>query len=348
MISRVKISSAYWGWLRFSPMRKGWWENYYFDTRDSLDEYDYWVVLGDMDSSESAICSSDRVFLVVFEPPEIKKGYTDEFLAQFSAVMTCRRDISHGRLIITPPPLPGMMNPHYAGEDGERKIYDQLKDYDQLKNMSPIQKQKIVSTICSYKLITGIQQKRVELTNYLEDALSEYAIDVYGYPRNYIADKWDAVYPYQYHIAVENSVNPNYWTEKVSDAFLGYSYPFYYGCPNLEEFFPRKSFSYIDVEDPEKTLWIIKKSIKEEYHRKYAEHVREARSLVLDKYSIFPYLVSQLDKMGKGTGTRKKITLKAERTNTVPITLKAINRFLPENSRRRLIAKSIRDRLVRL
>ncbi len=329
-------------------MRKGWWDNYYFDTRGHLDEYDYWVVLGDMDSSESAICSNDRTFLVVFEPPEIKKGYTDEFLAQFSAVMTWRGDIDHKRLIFTPPPLPCMVSPHYAGKDGEYKIYESLKDYDQLKSINSVKKQKVISTVCSNKQITDIQKKRVELTTYLGRALSEYDIDVYGYGSNYILDKWDTVYPYEYHIAVENSVNPNYWTEKVSDAFLGYSYPFYYGCPNLEEFFPEKSFSYIDVEDREKTLWEIKKSIKEEYFRKYAEHVREARNLVLDKYNIFPYLVNQLNKIGKGTGTRKKITLKAERINTVPIARNVINRLLPVNSKRRSIAKSIRDRVIRI
>jgi hypothetical protein len=348
MFFRVKISSAYWGCLRFSPMRKGWWENYFFDTEGRLDEYDYWVVLGDMDSRESAICSIDRIFLVVFEPPEIKRGYTDDFLTQFSAVFTWRSSIKHNRLIITPPPLPAMVSPHFSGRDGERTLYDSLKDYDQLKSIPSIEKQKVISTVCSNKRHTSIQAKRIELTNYLEDALSEYGIDVYGYPRNYIADKWDALYPYKYHIAIENSAHPNYWTEKVSDAFLAYSYPFYYGCTKLEQFFPQKSFTYIDINDRERTLSIIRKAIKEEYHRKYAEHIREARNLVLDKYNIFPYLVSQLNKIGKGTGIRKRITISPETTTNIPLTQRAISRLLPLNSTRRAIAKSMRDRILRI
>ncbi len=345
MIFRVKISSSHSGWLRYTPLRKGWWENYYFDTRCYLDEYDYWIVLGDIDSRESAVCGADQVFLVIFEPPEMR-SYTGEFLGQFSAVMTWRSDIDHDKLIITPPPVPCMINHHYTEGGDKSEVYWLLKDYDQLKMIDSISKRKTISTVCSNKAMTGVQKKRIDLTNYLEGALSEYDIDVYGYGRSYILDKWDALYPYTYHIAIENSVHPNYWTEKISDAFLSYSYPFYCGCPNLEEFFPPESFSYIDLDDHERTLWIIKKSIQDDYYRKYLGRLREARNLVLDKYNIFPYLVEQLRAMGSHTNVRKRIFLKPDLNSYLTIPQKAINRILPYNTKRREIAKSMRDRLM--
>jgi hypothetical protein len=346
MIFRVKISSSHSGWLRYTPQRKGWWEDYYFDTRGYLDEYDYWIVLGDIDSRESAVCCADRVFLVIFEPPEMRK-YTREFLDQFSMVFTWRDDIAHNNVIITPPPVPCMVSYHYIETGDTSKIHSLLKDYDQLKALESISKQKTISTVCSNKAMTPVQKKRIALTDYLGGALSEYDIDVYGQGRNYILDKWDALYPYKYHIAVENSVHPNYWTEKISDAFLGYSYPFYYGCPNLEEFFPPGSFSYIDLDDPEKTLWIIKRAIRDDYYRKYLGRLREARNLVLDTYNIFPYLIEQLRAMGSRAGSRKKVTLKPDRNSYLSATQKAANLILPYNSKRRDTVKSIRDKLVR-
>jgi hypothetical protein len=40
-----------------------------------------------------------------------------------------------------------------------------------------------------------------------------------------------------YHIAVENSQNRGYFTEKIIDAFISKTIPIYWGCPNINEFF---------------------------------------------------------------------------------------------------------------
>jgi hypothetical protein len=40
-----------------------------------------------------------------------------------------------------------------------------------------------------------------------------------------------------FHIAVENSKNKNYFTEKIIDAFLSKTIPIYWGCPNIEKYF---------------------------------------------------------------------------------------------------------------
>jgi len=39
-------------------------------------------------------------------------------------------------------------------------------------------------------------------------------------------DKAAALDPYQYHIAIENHVFTHHMTEKLPDAFLGYTLPF--------------------------------------------------------------------------------------------------------------------------
>ena len=40
-----------------------------------------------------------------------------------------------------------------------------------------------------------------------------------------------------FHVAIENSKNQNYFTEKIVDAFLTKTIPIYWGCPNIDEFF---------------------------------------------------------------------------------------------------------------
>ena len=40
-----------------------------------------------------------------------------------------------------------------------------------------------------------------------------------------------------YHIAVENSKQKNYFTEKIIDCFASRTIPIYWGCPNLGNWF---------------------------------------------------------------------------------------------------------------
>jgi hypothetical protein len=47
----------------------------------------------------------------------------------------------------------------------------------------------------------------------------------------------DRCWESMYHIAIENSRNKNFFTEKIVDAFLTKTIPVYWGCPNIDEFF---------------------------------------------------------------------------------------------------------------
>lgn len=40
-----------------------------------------------------------------------------------------------------------------------------------------------------------------------------------------------------FHIGVENTRHNNYFTEKITDAFLTKTFPIYWGCPNIGEYF---------------------------------------------------------------------------------------------------------------
>ena len=85
---------------------------------------------------------------------------------------------------------------------------------------------------------------------------------------NLIEQKADALDPYRYHLAVENYIGPHYWTEKLADAFLGYTLPFYCGAPNAADYFPEESFIPIDINNFDGALETIRRAIADKEYEK--------------------------------------------------------------------------------
>lgn len=99
-----------------------------------------------------------------------------------------------------------------------------------------------------------------------------------------VFDKSKAYDSYEYSLVMENSQQRNYWTEKIVDAFLSWSVPIYWGCPNISEYFPENSYYVVDLSRPEDIEEILKKPIE----KKNIDALREARNLILYEYNIWP------------------------------------------------------------
>ena len=54
---------------------------------------------------------------------------------------------------------------------------------------------------------------------------------------NEIKNKFEVISKSKYHIVLENDSKHNLVSEKLYDAYLGLSYPIYYGAPNINEYF---------------------------------------------------------------------------------------------------------------
>lgn len=84
-----------------------------------------------------------------------------------------------------------------------------------------------------------MHHKRLKFVKHLmNEALPE--IHVWGYGMRELKNKADAIDPYKYHLAIENHSCDHHWTEKLADAFLGFSLPIYFGCTNLDHYFPKE------------------------------------------------------------------------------------------------------------
>ena len=109
-------------------------------------------------------------------------------------------------------------------------------------------------------------------------------MDLFGKGINFIADKMDGLLPYRYSLAIENASIPYYFTEKINDCFLAYTVPLYYGCQNIDKFFPSKSYIPIDIGNSKAAIKKIRDVIETDDWNARLEAVKEARELVLNRY----------------------------------------------------------------
>lgn len=152
------------------------------------------------------------------------------------------------------------------------------KTFDEIIELSPPKTQ----------LISGVTSDKWEHRNKFFQSLEESnpEIDIYGkrFKSLHPQYKDEALEKYQYSIAIENSAQENYFTEKINDCFIFLTMPIYWGCTNIFDFFPEDSIRLIDINHPEEINEIISKPIT----KKESSAVREARNLVLYKYNIWP------------------------------------------------------------
>jgi len=96
--------------------------------------------------------------------------------------------------------------------------------------------------------------------------------------------KYEGIAKYEKSIAVENSSQKNYFTEKLIDCFVCNTLPFYWGCPNIFDFFPEKSIRKISNED---SIDEIIFKINEPVSHEEIEALKTAKHLAMHKYNLW-------------------------------------------------------------
>ena len=103
---------------------------------------------------------------------------------------------------------------------------------------------------------------------------------------NIINTKYEALINYKYSICIENCEKKNYFSEKFTDAILCWTIPIYYGCYNISDYFPEKSYYYIDIKK-ENVNQKIKDIIENPITEENIKALIKARELILNKYNIW-------------------------------------------------------------
>lgn len=254
---------------------------YYFD-KDTK-EYDWYVVYDDLPRKESEklpinyehlSCPQQNTILITYEPSSIK-FYGQDYIEQFGHVLTSHEpnNLKHPSRYNVPP----------VG----RWYYGPTDRIDH--KPSPSQKTGLISTFSSAK---SMQHTLHALRGDFIDQIKTFVPEVtyYGKGHKWVDYKYHAIDPYYYHIALENHIGPYHWTEKLSDSFLGLSLPFYGGCTNLEDYFPKESFIPIDVRDVEGSAAIIRQAIADDEYKKRLPALIEARRRVIEDFNLANYI----------------------------------------------------------
>jgi len=272
--------------LRQTAKHLGIWGNCQFYINRPVEKCDWWVVChgSALTKTEKVLCDPNHIVFMSMEPTE--KGVPSSFFKQFSKLVLCDRNVQHPNIDYRNA-LTWWVGVQVEHDHGHSFSATCTLDYDGLKAMSPPAKKNRISVICSNKNMFPGHQKRLDFIAKLQKhPISEY-IDFYGGGFRAIPDKWDAIAPYQYHLVLENSVIPDYWSEKLGDAFLGFAFPIYYGCPNIDKYFKKDALQVIDIEDFDATVVTLECLINQGVSRSQLEAMSHAREQVLDDYNIF-------------------------------------------------------------
>jgi hypothetical protein len=253
-------------------MRNG--DAVFYSDPSKFDDYD-WLFIGDKPKTDFFTSVPwERRILFIQEPPDIRK-YEKKYIDQFGIVVSPYKISGYdGRTIINNPCLGWFAGLGVGGAGKMNQIFKKLSD---VKGFEPIKKNRSISIISSHKKMCGGHKKRVAFMETLKSTFRD-AIDYFGRDFSPIDDKLDAIAPYKYHIAIENSSVANYWTEKLTDAWIGWSLPIYYGDPTILEQIPDpKGIEIIDIDDTQKALSQIERILRADPYDSRLSAIKKCR-----------------------------------------------------------------------
>ena len=196
-------------------------------------------------------------------------------------------------------------------------LYCDSLDYDRLIQPSDAaEKTRLISVITSNKAFTRGHLDRIRFVEQLKAHYGD-RLDVFGRGFRDFDDKWDVLRPYKYHIVIENTSQPYYWTEKISDCYLAETFPFYYGCTNLTDYFPEASFERIDIRRPEQAIALIDAAIASQRYEQTAPVLAECKLKVLNEYNMFEYVARLCDTLNPNA-PKEAVTIQPCRSGLAP------------------------------
>ncbi len=304
----VKVSTNFphWPLTRQTPGNSGEWGNCRFVVNREIDECDFWVVMDGLTQPETCRCDPSNTLLVTCEPPDVKT-YAAKFTGQFGAVLTCHRTLLHGNVLFGQQGLPWMIG---ARLEPVSLKWSNFLTFEEIERHAA-KKERLLSMVASKDTLTPGHAARNRFIEALKRAFGD-RVDVFGLGYAPIADKLDAIAPYRFHIAAENSCVPDYWTEKLADAYLGRAYPIYSGCPNLAAYFPAGSYEPFEIGDPAAALVRVRALIESNVDVVRKAELEEARRKVLYDYNLFAVLDALIQRRAGAGGQSRLLTLQPE------------------------------------
>jgi hypothetical protein len=265
--------------LRLTEDGEGGKGNCKFYFNKDLECYDYLVVFEELSKKIKINIPKRNLIFIAGEATSIK-SYSQKFMDQFGHIVTCQKKIKHKSKFLRSP----------------GHSWFSQKTHNELMNINSIKKTKLLSIVVSNKTLTKGHRKRLEFCLELKEKLGD-KVDLFGRGFNDFEDKWDVIAPYKYSIAIENSIEDDWITEKLGDCYTSHTFPFYYGAPNVDAYYNPMSYELIDITDFDGTLKRIQQILNNEKHyEKHLQYLIEAKCDYLNKHSMLPMICNVINK----------------------------------------------------
>ena len=244
-----------------------------FDLR-STDNADFVIALNGPPHDIAVNCAPDKIWALMHEPPTPYYLPVHDGQPAFSRVYTTASHYRDQRHI----PFFGALEWHID------------RSYDQLAAAKYPDKSRALSWITSNANENDGHNLRLKFLRRLQK--NGLPFDLFGRGFTPIEDKWDGIAPYRYSIAFENFADDLYWSEKLTDCFLGFATPFYFGTETIDRYFPKGSYIRIDPDDPH-VFQKMRARIEEGFHESNIDALTEARDLCLNRYNTLFYIARE-------------------------------------------------------
>lgn len=317
-------------------------QNCQFYVNDSsVEDVDYWFVFEDLQNTkESVSINPDNIYFLSAEVVHSKGYYSTQdkvkFLDQFAKIVTCH-DIFRDNATYDIPFLGWMINANH----GPSIFGESNRDVNWLKNLTKVEKTKTVSVFCSQKVDTPDHMARYKFVEILKKHFGD-TLHWYGNGIQSIPQKWDGIAPYKYHIVLENQSRHNIVTEKIYDSYLGLAYPIYWGAPNLDDYFPKESFTQIEILDWRNAIKAIEKVLLKDEWEQTLPTLIQSKNKVLTDYNPYQRIATLANNHG---GEQVALKKRVELYSTYAIHSNLTNRIINKSGR---ILQCVANELIKI
>jgi hypothetical protein len=268
---------------------------------------DAWFVVEDFgDHEKTCEIPEGKLFFGTAETVWPIGFYSDfkwrgEFLKQFDEVYTCH-DYYGVNSFSSIPFLPWMINANH----GSSILAKNDKDVNFFRSLKNVEKTKLISVICSTQDMTPSHRMRIRFAQELEKHLGSKII-WYGNGINQADTKWEAIADYKYTVVLENQSRHNVITEKIMDAYLGLSYPIYWGAPNITDYFDERSLTRINIENSKKSISTIEKILGSLDYESVLPHILKSKDSVIGELNFINRIIDIVERSGSNEIVSKRL-----------------------------------------
>ncbi|SDR47098.1 glycosyltransferase family 10 [Pseudovibrio sp. Tun.PSC04-5.I4] len=279
-------------WIfRQTPHNDGVWHEHTFKLEDEGETANWLVVYDRHEKPLVTRVPKERRILFVTEPPEVF-SIPKSYLGQFGTVCSFYSIPEVGAaLYLSQTALPWFYGVKVGGGT-EPEVVLEWRDLAQADGNK--ERDLEITAICSKKTLTKNQIRRLRFLEVLKDRLGD-RLKIYGRGFEQLDDKSEVIARSRYHLALENSFHPHYWSEKLADPILGGAFPIYAGGKHATDDFDKRGILDIDISTPKRAVENVVRFLDEKQgdapEAKAAQ--KHNKTLLMNKYNFFA-LCSQI------------------------------------------------------